>query len=745
MTTTSTNAVDTIDGLYVNGSYGSPLPTVRFAAQQITVRTVRIIAAWVAGVGILGAVGATIQITNTPAAALTVVVAGLLVEGCVGISLIKHKIHPGWLTAALMTATAACAVVLAENATLDTVAPLGLWLVTSCTVIALVHSFRTATWLSMASCLATGAFLIPAVADLGQVPMILVACNVIASFGSALMCSISVRGCIQASIDIDVSNEAAIAVQTTAMISAYQARALGALQDRLHNTAANTLAAIPFAAAAGADPELIRARAEHDVQQISNLAAVVDTPAEVATPLSSICTDIAAAASRFGLVADIVPAELPPALLDKHVASLLFTVIEEALLNAAKHSVSAAVGLRFAVGPATVTVSVADRGPGFAADNSMALTRLASDPSISVRVVSTPGSPTVVTVTAPLAVHTEQPQQQQDLDGIQRSMDRSFLTRMLSTITPAIAVIGLMIGGVEIGLMQLVHPVAGVFVGYVAALMLVFAGYALTQRRPMPWWLAVTFVAAIPLLTWMGAGQWPACPVGRYPDLGYAAAYLFALMTGRKLFVTAVTASWLVTAAVFAGSYGCTSGEMSGVLVRVGAVASAVYIRSVLVRYCRVITARRERAAQLKADSEIVDARTALMSRFVTGSALAPTQALLGDLASGRADPVDAHTAAQCAREADFLRALLSIDAQAGAVADVVAAVVIAAHSAGRVVTVNMSVPAPALSQTQAQVARDQLVTMVQQCEPGPVSVVTTPDGVQVFPAAVQSSGHFTG
>ena len=701
-------------------------------------RIMAVTGACIGGLGLVGALLATTGLVTVTVDLVLVCAAGVLTAVMLVACLLLNRLAVSWLTVSLLLSCALAAVA-SIPFTVPSALTLGLWLYLSCLLYGLCHSWQVTAVLSVLTIAMVWTILLLSADDTQVLADAFLQSGTLYTSGVGIILAIAMDACRRVTTTIDIETDRTIHAYRVQQAARVRSAALVGLQSTLHNTAANTLIAAPVVAAHPDTTDLLATRAAHDLRRITSLTGSVQHRPNPNTlvRVDSVLTEITAAGARLGL-AVVAPSQPPTAWLDPAAADAVYHAAEEALLNISVHAGTTEATIATGGTETAVTMTITDHGVGFDARHAPPQIAVLHD-DVRVTVSSEPGQGTTVIIECPAAGPTPHTSDNQ-LTAQDMVAARALLVRTMATIIPPMAVITIALSFPQSLLVVGPQPVLG-WLGAAIVILIVW-GYRLTTSGRMPWWFAVLYILSIPTLTWLQGLVLPGCPAGaRVGSAAYMMTFFLMLLTSRRVVVVVGFVTWLVTSVGFANAHGCSSREMSGIILQLSVILATIYFRAKLGQFCRTIVSRKRQAAELTRDTRVIDVRTATVSRVITGPGLQRTRDLLEGIANRQLDLTDPAVVADCEQESRFLRTILAIPVEAGPLAETLASVIVKVHGCGY--TPSLNVKADHVEPPSAQVASsigDALGHLIAQ-----VPVESSAAVVRIFVSATTMTLQFPG
>lgn len=612
---------------------------------------------------------------------------------------------PPWV---LVVAAAVAALVAAANT-----APLSLSLpyaaavpITNLAVcmVAVLLPGRAGMWAALSIGLLALALVIAAAAMSGVLGLAWRGCLVFGVY--PLGVGLSAFGTVGALRAVAAADDAATEERLAALVAETSERASRNERFRvarmLHDTVVNTFGAIANGAS-GARADLVRQRCERDLSVLRRAADPMRSTDNDhgATSSERVVCDVVAAAHRQARLLNLtltVNADSHEITASQSVVEAVVGALDEALLNAAKHSGTKTVELRLSATPTAFDIEVSDHGRGLLA---VARTDQSALASITTRCTHA-GVDTEVMPALDGGTTVRLSWRHNAVDGLQTGpiTPRSVLLKSLPLVARWVTGWFSAIFAVEV----IVSWGSGTTLGELVALLLLVlsAGVAIRRgfvRLPIPWAASLSLAIAAGLITFAPTAQLAGCDrlgLQYWGSMGgTVCVILIILLFGSTVWIVLGSAALLLGIAALVAQPGsgpglstCTVGSLPSLLLT----ALALVIAMILFR--RLLVSYGERASASQRSAGRVMARVASMreQERVRGnqlqSVLADIDPLLAGLASGELDPGDPQVQSRCRDAEDYLRSLIRIDPNLGSLGEAMARAVVLAHANGATLTV---------------------------------------------------------
>lgn len=462
----------------------------------------------------------------------------------------------------------------------------------------------------------------------------------------------------------------------------------------LHDTVVNTFGAVREGASS---PDLIQQRSAFDLHALEtrDSTALVEDPDTSTGPNgpAAMTTVIEVAQSRaqsLGLTLSIAyqgtRCEMPPT-----VATEVKAAVSEALVNISKHSGTTSAALDIRSAATNFEVRISDRGKGFAdaspipVPESINLRCRAAGVHAQARRRPGGGAEIAMMWRRPAPGGPESASSNVELLASLIPATRRFTISLLGLF----AINTLLVAGVQsVG-------------GAVAALALIAAviavAIALAARGiPIPWFMSLTLALSAGVVVYTPTLDVAGCDaigIGWWGALGGSLCIVvIVLLSGKALWIVAGCGCFLTGIGLIVVELGasasCAVDSMPAILLTDVAFVGAV------IAFRRMLTRYGERAEQSKSATEEVITRTAAIREHervravILESVVAEVRPLLAGLADGSIDPTQPQIRQRCSDEEVYLRALVKIDPDLGALGDAITLCVQLAHSRGAILAV---------------------------------------------------------
>lgn len=497
----------------------------------------------------------------------------------------------------------------------------------------------------------------------------------------------------------------------------------------LHDTVVNTFGAVREGLS---DPALIRERSSFDLQALGSRATQQTSqqqPGAVSPQTSGALTAIIqsaqARARTLGLTLTVVfegtKTDVPSA-----VAAEVGAAVGEALVNISKHSGTDRADLRLTSTSGGFEIRVGDRGHGFATTTtprSIALRCGAVGVNSSARPRPGGGAEIVMTWQRPNADQQSQIAPSSVLFSSLIPATRRFSICLLTLfVINTVLVIG----------EQSVTWSAVALILIAAAVATAIATAA--RGIPIPWYaslfLAVSALLVVYLPT-VGVAGCQAIGIGWWGALGSSmCVVVIVLLSGKAQWIIAGCMGYSIGMGLIIAGLGPDS--MSCVVESMPAIVfTDIAFVGALIAFRRMLTRYGTRAEESKLATEEAIARTAAIREHerirsvILESVIAEVQPLLGELADGSLDPTDPRVRKRCSDEEVYLRALVKIDPDLGALGDAMTLCVQLAHSRGASLSVQCAEKVVEPSSAQLDAIQQILHTTVETLPVGAEAWVT--------------------
>ncbi len=654
-------------------------PSLR-AADRVLVRT-----AAVFGAILTAGLAATIVSAGSGLRSVGLALVLLVVIVAAGLLCLVWQVLPRWVLVVVLAATAVVAAADTVPKSLDgPAAALVPWVLLTVVTAVLVLGARVAPWVVVA--MAGVAWVIPVVTAYATGTLALAWRGATLTSCYALAVGMAGFGAAQSLRIVARAADQASATAVEAAMSEHRERARRNerlhIAGLLHDTVINTFGAI--ARGAPGSEDLIRARCTQDLAVLDSSGGssrasefvgdieLVDVARERATILG---LELTVTVSGEPFVA-------PPT-----VVAALHGAVGEALLNVAKHSGTRAVELLQTSTRDSFTVQVVDGGRGFLGNfvergiTSTSIIERSARAGIEVAIESPRSGGTDVTLSW---------QAQRGPSESRPAVSGGVLLAALLPVTrwTVAWLLGLCLVNTLLVVGQ--RPVVSSFVA-----LLVLAGVALGalraagRRVPVAWPIGASFVIAAGVVPYLPAIDSDGCErfgLDWWGDMGGAlAVVMLVLLMGRPVWVTVGFVSYgagLVAVVASTGSPppACAVDALPGIiLIDTAWIVAMIYFRRLLARYGS--EAEQSQAEAAEAQAQVVMMRERERVRLADlDSVMAEIRPLLAGLADGSSSVDDEQVRRACGREETYLRSLIRIDADLGAVADVLVDAVRRAH-----------------------------------------------------------------
>lgn len=531
----------------------------------------------------------------------------------------------------------------------------------------------------------------------------------------------------------------------------------------LHDTVINTFGAIGGGLAL-TRPDLIRERCARDLsvlRRATNPLRSADPSHDEPSDQPVECDVMAAARSQARLL-DLQVVTTPKLaqniVAPRRVVGAVLGAVDEALLNTAKHSGSKVVDVSVSATTESFDVRVRDRGRGLL--SVPIASGRPTPPSISARcavagvaaeVGSAPGGGTSVR----LSWHS--------VDSAEPASDPASgqLRQSLPLVARWVTTWFSLIFAVEV----LITWGSGVMIGQLLALAVLLVATSIAirvsfTRLPIPWAASLLLAVAAGLTTYLPTYELSGCERFGLPYWGSmggtVCVIVIVLLLGGIGLTILGSAAVVVSVTLLSLQLGPDAGACAWSSLPAMLLTDVALVIAMLL-FRRMLTHRERDAAT--SEREAVEALTRMAAmreqeRLRSGqleAVVRVTNPLLAGLASGELDPSDAQVRAQCSRIEEYLRSLIRIDPDLGALGDVVAQTIVAAQKQGALLVVRSAEqvcrPNPvALAGIQAI-----LTDLTQRLRPGDRGWLTLyphPDGASLavlIPAAAAPAASVLG
>lgn len=483
----------------------------------------------------------------------------------------------------------------------------------------------------------------------------------------AVGANVAVRYLRRMSLTID--QDAAAATEERSAVLAAELAAMDAAEDArtMHDTVINTLGAIADAGSVLPDRDAIRTRCSKDLDRIRT---IVGSEPALGDP-----SHLDAIPAALGMSVDVagIPVAQVRSLIDglpERVATALYGMVWEALLNANKHSHAEHIGLRFARSGDSLEVAVVDDGVGFderlrpgrGLDES--IFARAAEVGVRVDLSSTPGDGTVLRFRCLVSDASAGTDEDPAVLEATRTLSA---TRRIETIRRTVCW-AWALGMIGASALTAVRNGQGAYThdySMLAAMaVLSFVSWRATRgQRDLPLHIAGLLIVSVPaaFVASFAAVDFGRGAVAGWQTLGMTAPIVVLLLTGRTLVPYLLSVLALAVTVLVTGLATLQRSPDVVAVVPVGAAPAFLLAAGFYIF---------QRATQVILERSVALERAAFVARVRHSAGLAAARArerwrsaglrgtahLLDQIANGDLDPRDPEVQATCGMHEQYLR-----------------------------------------------------------------------------------------
>lgn len=470
----------------------------------------------------------------------------------------------------------------------------------------------------------------------------------------------------------------------------------------LHDTVVNTFGAIANGTS-GTRTDLVRQRCARDLSVLRRASdPLPSTDGDLgATAYKRVACDVVAAAHRQARLLNLqltVNADNHEIKAPQSVVEAVVGALDEALLNAAKHSGTRIVELTVSATSAAFDIDITDHGRGL-------LTAVRTDQRALTSITTRCSRVNVETEVVPAldggtTVRLGWRRNSAGSSPTETPVRRSVLVKSLPLVARWVLGWFTAIFAVEV----IVSWGSGTTLSELVALLLLVlsAGVAIRRgfvRLPIPWATSLSLAIAAGLITFAPTAQLAGCDrlgLQYWGSMGgTVCVILIILLFGSPAWIALGSTAVLLGIAALVAQPGsgpglstCTVGSLPSLLLT----DAALVIAMILFRRLLVSYGERASASQRSAGRAMARVASMRQQERIRGhqlqSVLADIDPLLAGLADGELDPGDQQVQSRCRDAEDYLRSLIRIDPNLGALGEAMAQAVVVARANGATLTV---------------------------------------------------------